>query len=149
MEIREVTEQPTLMVRLVTPVAKISDIMGEVYGEIGTYVAQKGIALAGAPYAMYYNMDMEALDLEMGFPVTEVLMGSGRITAGKIPGGKIATTIHTGPYDTLEKSYIELMGFVKEKGLAVHEQWMYEYYLNSPMEVAPQELQTQICYIIK
>lgn len=148
MEIKDVTSQKTLMVRLITPLSKISEVMGEVYGEIGAYVQRKGLQFSGAPYAMYYNMDMEALDVEMGFPVAGDDKGEGRITPGEIPGGKIATAIHTGPYDKLEETYNKLMEFVKEDGKNVQE-WMYEYYLNSPMEVKPEELQTQICYPLK
>lgn len=148
MEIKEVEKQNTLMVRLVTPMSKISQVMGEVYQEIAELMAKKEIPFAGAPYARYYNMDMEALDVEMGFPVQADVEGEKRIKSGLIPAGKIATTIHSGPYDKLEETYTKLMVFVKEKGLDV-EEWMYEYYLNSPMEVKPEGLQTQICYVLK
>ncbi len=148
MEIKDVQKQNTLMVRLVTPISKISDVMGEAYQEIGEFMAKKGIPFSGAPYARYYNMNMEALDVEMGFPIAIDVKGENRIKTGQIPAGKIATAIHCGPYSTLEETYTKLMGFVKEKGLEV-EEWMYEYYLNSPMEVKPEELQTQICYVLK
>lgn len=147
-EIKSVESQKTIMVRLTTPAGKLSDVMGEVYGELGAFMGEKGIVPAGAPYAMYYNMDMEALDVEMGFPVAGDPACEGRIKAGEIPGGKIAAAVHTGPYDKLEETYNKLMAFVKEKGLDVQE-WMYEYYLNSPLEVKPEELQTQICYPVK
>ncbi|MDC7246666.1 MAG: GyrI-like domain-containing protein [Sphaerochaetaceae bacterium] len=149
MEIREVTQQNTLMVRLITSLSRISEVMKEVYTEIGTFMQHRGIEYTGAPYAMYYNMDMEALDLEIGFPVTAPVETEGRISNGTIPGGKIATTVHKGPYDTLEKTYMELLAFVRDKGVEVEEQWMYEYYLNDPAEVKPEELLTQICYIVK
>ena len=148
MEIKEVEQQNSLMVRLTTPVSKMSDVMGEVYQELAGYMGKKGIEFAGPPYAMYYNMDMEALDVEIGFPVNLSDTGEERIKPGCIPGGKIATTIHTGPYGKMEETYEKLMAYVKEKQLDVHE-WMYEYYLNSPLEVKPEELQTQICFVIK
>ncbi len=148
MEIRKVQQQDSLMIRLTTPVSKISEVMGEVYQELAGYMGRKGIEFAGPPYAMYYNMDMEALDVEMGFPVNQSDKGEGRIKPGQIPGGEIVTTIHTGPYDKLEGTYEKLMAFVKEKQLDVQE-WMYEYYLNSPLEVKPEELQTQICFAVK
>lgn len=148
MEIKEVQKQNTLMIRLVTPVSSLADVMGEVFQEIGEFMGKKGIAISGAPYAMYYNMDMEALDVEMGFPVSSEVKGENRIKSGLIQGGKIVTTIHSGPYDKLEESYTKIIGFVKEKELDI-EEWMYEYYLNSPMEVKPEELQTQICFVLK
>lgn len=148
MEIKNVKKQKTLMVRMTAPVSKLPEIMGEVYGELGAYLGRKGIDFAGAPYAMYYNMDMEALDVEMGFPVISDDTGEGRIKTGEIPAGKVAATVHVGPYTKLEESYNKLIGYVKDQGLEVTE-WMYEYYLNSPMEVKEEELQTEICYPIK
>jgi len=35
-----------------------------------------------AAFAAYYNMDMENLDVEMGFPVAKPLAGRGEIKAG-------------------------------------------------------------------
>lgn len=148
MEIKNVEKQKTLMIRMTAPAAKLPEVMGEVYGELGAYLGRKGIAFAGAPYAMYYNMDMDALDVEMGFPVVSDDKGEGRIRNGEIPAGKVASTVHVGPYAKLEDSYSSLMAFVKEKGLNVTE-WMYEYYLNSPVEVKEEELRTEICYPIR
>ncbi|MDC7235260.1 MAG: GyrI-like domain-containing protein [Spirochaetales bacterium] len=148
MEIKDVKAQKTLMIRLTTPVSSISDVMGEVYTELGAYMGRKGIDFAGAPYAMYYNMDMEALDVEMGFPVAGDPPVEGRIQRGELPAGKIAAAVHTGPYDKLEETYTKLMAYVKEQGLE-SEEWMYEFYLNSPMEVAPADLKTEICFPLK
>ena len=148
MEIKDVVQQHTLMIRVTIPVSEISKVMGESYNEIAAYMGRKGIPFASAPYAMYYNMDMEALDVEMGFPVTAPEKGEGRIRTGQIPGGRIATMIHTGPYDRLPESYTKLMGQVKEKGLEISDK-MYEYYLNDPSELKPEELETKICLILK
>lgn len=148
MEIKEVTSRRTLMVRLTTPFSKLSEKMGEVYNEITSYAQKKGIEFSGDPYAMYYNMDIEALDVEMGFPVDGENTGEGRITTGEIPGGIIASAVHVGPYEKIEGTYKNLLEYIKTEGREVHD-WMYEYYLKSPMEVKPEELQTRICYPLK
>ena len=148
MEIRDIERQETLMVRTTTTAESLPRIMGEIFQEIGSYIIKKEIGFAGPPYAMYYNMDMEALDVEMGFPVLKKDNGEGRIKAGELPAGRVATTLHSGPYEKLEDSYNRLLDFIKEKGLAINER-MYECYLNSPLEVKPEELQTQIFFILK
>ena len=148
MEIREEKSRKTLMVRMTTPAASLPAVMGEVYQELGSYMGRKGIDFAGAPYALYRNMDMEALDVEMGFPVSGGEGGEGRIQQGELPEGKIATAIHSGPYDKLEETYNSLMAFVTEKGETA-EEWMYEFYLNSPQEVKPEDLKTEICFPLK
>ncbi len=47
--------------------------------------------------------------------------------------GKYATALHEGPYDTLTNTYTELTAFVQENGFEV-EDWVYEVYLNNPMD---------------
>ena len=69
MEIKQTDEQRTLCVRTTTPVQELSNVMGRVYGRIAGVMQQNGIQFAGAPFALYHNMDMSALDIEIGFPI--------------------------------------------------------------------------------
>ena len=148
MEIIKTEEKKALTVRMFSPVAKLPENIGSIYGEVATLIQQKGYGFAGAPFVMYYNMDMDNLDIEAGFPVAGPAEGEGRVKLSRIPGGEKATALHTGPYDTLEKTYTELSNFVQEKGREP-EEFMYEEYLNSPEEVKPEELQTRIYFILK
>jgi effector-binding domain-containing protein len=147
MEIRTVEERETLMVRTTASVGELPNVMGSVYGEIAGFMGEKGLKFAGPPFALYHNMDMEALDLEIGFPISNRSKGEGLVTTGRIPGGRVAVAIHTESYDTIGKTYESLAVFVKEKGLETGK-WTYEYYLNSPQDTAPDELQTEIYFPI-
>ncbi len=136
------------MIRTTTPVSVLPQLMGTLYGEIATYMAAHAVAFDGPPYAMYHNMDMDALDLEVGFPVSqqyELTADAGRIQNGSIPEGTVVTDTHTGSYETIEETYTKVMEFAKQKGIEVDESWMYEYYLNSPEDTPADQLQTQIC----
>ena len=62
----------------------------------------------------YYNMDMQDLDIEAGFPVSRGLSGKGDIQTGEIPGGKVATCLYTGPYSDIEPAYNALSQWMKE-----------------------------------
>lgn len=148
MEIKEVQKRETLMIRTITPMSSISDAMGDAFTKLAAYMEKNGIAFAGPPYARYYNMNMEALDVEMGFPITGKIAGEGNIQMGELPAGKIASALHLGSYDKLEETYTKLMEYVKGKDLET-EEWMYEFYLNSPMDVKPEELETEICFPLK
>jgi len=148
MEIIRKEEVKTLTVRLFTPATRLSETLGGIYGEIAGVVAQKGLTFTGAPYVMYYNMDMENLDIEAGFPVVGPLEEEGRVKSSSIPAGEMATALHKGSYESLEKTYNELAAFVKKEGREA-EEFMYEEYLNSPDEVKPEELQTKIYFFLK
>ena len=148
MEIRTVEDQDIAAIRVQTPIEKLSEHMGACYGEVMQCVASQNVQPAGPPFAIYHNMDMSNLDVEIGFPVTSKIESSGRVKAGSIPGGKVAVETHVGPYDTIGDAYNRLTAFVKEKGLEVNN-FSYEYYLNDPGETPPEELQTEIYFPVK
>ena len=109
------------------------------------YLQRQGLEMSGYPFVLYHNSDMEALDAEAGFSVDRVVPGEGRVQPGTIPGGKVLSAIHTGPYTTLEKTYSPVMAHIEKKGLKVTD-WMYELYLNSPEDTPENQLQTEICF---
>ncbi len=147
-EVKEQPAQPVLAIRTRTPVQQLPQVLGEVYGKIGKYLGELQQPPAGAPFAAYYNMDMNDLDIEIGFPIATKLAGKDDIQAGEIPEGLIASCIHIGPYDKLGPAYEALTEYVKGQG---HEPTgiAYEFYLNDPMETAPEALQTQIVFPLK
>jgi len=147
-KIIETEDQPVLTVRTTAAVEKLPQFFGEAYGSIMRYLAEMGEQPVGMPFAAYYNMDMQALDVEAGFPVARDLAGKGNIKAGKIGGGKYAVTLHIGSYDSVGPAYEALADFVKQQGFEVGK-IAYEYYLNDPSEDANIQPQTEIRFPLR
>jgi effector-binding domain-containing protein len=148
-EIKQQPAQPTLAIRTRTSVQELPQLIGQAYGAIAQYLGELGECPAGPPFAAYYNMDMENLDVEMGFPVARPLAGRGEIQASEIPGGMVATCLYTGPYgDDMAPAYDALTQHVEEHGYETTGV-VYEMYLNDPQETPPQALQTQIVFLLK
>jgi effector-binding domain-containing protein len=147
-EIFDQHSQATLSIRTTTSVKELPQELGRAYGAIGQYMAQLGEQPAGAPYAAYFTFDMENMDIEIGFPVGNNLPGKGEIQSGEIPAGKIAQCFYTGPYNKIEPAYNALTAYVEEQGQEATG-IAYEFYLNDPGEVAPEELLTQIVFRLK
>ena len=147
-EVKERSAQPTLAIRTRTAAENLGHVLGEAYGTIMQYMGELGKQPVGAPFAAYYNEDMEDLDMEIGFPVGRELPGRGEIQAGEIPGGRVATCLHTGPYGDIGPAYEALVEWMEEKG---HEPAgpAYEFYLNDPEEVPSEELQTMIMFPLR
>jgi effector-binding domain-containing protein len=141
-------EQHAIALRTRTPVENLPILMGPTYGKIAHYLGEKSLAPAGAPYTAYYNMDMQDLDVEIGIPVIEPVDGVDDLQATTIPGGKMATCIHKGPYNKIEVAYTALMAFMQSEGLDATGV-AYEYYLNDPTETSPEELLTQVFFPLK
>ena len=147
-EFKEQPAQPVLSVRTTTSVHELPQVLGKTYGAIAQYLGELGEQPAGPPFAAYYNMDMQALDMEAGFPVSRALPGKVEIRAGEIPGGTLATVLHTGPYDQCRAAYEALTQYIKDNGREATGV-AYEMYLNDPQQVPPQELQTLVVFPLK
>ncbi len=140
--------QPVLSVRTVTTIGDLPRVLGGIYGAVGHHLGVLGECPAGPPFAAYYNMDMEALDVEAGFPVARMLSGEGDVEARDIPAGRAATCVHVGPYGEMEETYAELTAWIASEG---HEPTgtVYEFYLNDPGKTPPEELETMILFPLK
>jgi len=147
-EIKEQSAQPTLSIRARIPIDGLPQLLGESYGKISAYLAELDEQPAGAPFAAYYNMDMQDLDVEIGFPVAKQIQGKGDIQASQVPGGKQGVALHTGRYGDIAPAYDALAGFVKEQGYEPTG-ISYEFYLNDPEKTPQEELQTQIVFPLK
>lgn len=135
--------QPVLAMRTRAAVQDLPQTMGRVYGAIAQYLGQLGEHPAGPPYAAYYNMDMQDLDLEIGFPVARALPGQGEIQPGQIPAGPAVAYLHIGPYDQAHTAYAALTQWLQANGREATGV-AYEMYLNDPTVTAPEALQTQV-----
>ena len=147
-ELIERSAQPVLSIRARTPVQDLPALFGKVYGTIGQYLGELRQQPAGAPFTAYYNMDMQDLDVEIGFPVAGPLPGKGEVMAGEIPAGRYAACLHIGPYNAIGAAYDALQVWLTEHGYEAMGV-SYEFYLNDPQQVPPQELQTQVLFPVK
>ena len=147
-EAKEQPTQPTLSIRTRTPVQDLPQELGKAYGAIGQYLGELGEQPVGPPFAAYYNLDMQDLDVEIGFPVSRRLPGKDDIEASQIPGGKVATCIYTGPYSEMEPAYDALSQWIEDNGYQATGV-AYEMYLDDPAQTPPQESKTQILFPLK
>ena len=148
MEIKDMKEKLALMIRKITSIQNMPSVLGECYGEIIQYVKEIGAKEPIESFVIYHNMDMSNLEIDIGFTVPDKLPDKGHVKMSSIRAGKYATALHEGPYDTLTNTYNELTAFVQEKGFEV-ENWVYEVYLNNPMDNPEEPPRTVIYFPLK
>lgn len=144
-KVKEVPEQPALMIRKRTTMEGIGDAMGEAFGELMVYIVRAGVAPSAPPLCVY----SEEFDGERGgemwvcVPVPPGTSGEGAVEAVVLTGGTMATTVHQGPYDTLGQAYAAVFGWIEE-----HDHRpagpMRDVYLTDPDEVPPEEYLTEV-----
>ncbi|MDD2554114.1 MAG: GyrI-like domain-containing protein [Desulfotomaculaceae bacterium] len=147
-ELNEQAAQPVLFIRTRTALEGLPLLIGESYRKIAEYLAELGQQPANAPYTAYYNLDMQDLDVEMGFPVAGPLPGKDEVKAGEIPAGRYVSCMFKGPYSQMEPVYNEMNKWMQENKLEPAGA-AYEYYYNGPQDVPESELLTRISLPVK
>jgi len=147
-ELKELSTQHVLSVRRRTPLQSLPQVIGEAYQAIAQYLSGVGEQPAGPAFAAYFSLDMQDLDVELGFPVVKSIPGNDDIKSSRLPGGKAAFAVHVGPYSEVEPTYNALMQWIKDQGF----EWTgvtYEFYINDPDDTLAEELVTEIFLPLK
>lgn len=152
-KLQEVTPQPIAMVRYQVAPADISSVFGPALGRVFAHIGRAGGIPAGPPLAVYHSFEEERVDLEIGIPVVAAIQeetapddaATPPVRNSELPGGMVATTLHTGPYDGLETAWAAIMGWVQEHGHEARDVACWETYLSDPQsEPDPARWQTQL-----
>jgi effector-binding domain-containing protein len=147
-ELSQQEAQPILSIRTRTSLEKLPQLIGNSYHRIAGYLEELGEKPADVPFTAYYNLDMQNMDIEMGFPVSRALPGRDDIKASETMAGKAALYMYKGPYSEMEPVYNEIFKWIAQNGYQPAGVY-YEYYYNSPGEVAESELLTRIVIPLK
>jgi effector-binding domain-containing protein len=147
-ELKVLKSQPSLSIRLKTTVDELTEVFATGYREIERYLEECNVEPTGRPFAIYYNLDIRQLDVEFGFPVSDILNGTDNIQPSQTPSGKSVTCLHIGPYIDVEPSYHALTEWIKNYGYEAAG-IAYEVYLNDPVNTEPAKLNTQVYELIR
>lgn len=134
---KEIAPQPVLVVRRRVPRTAIAATIGEALPHVFVYAQQHGIALAGLPFTRYVEMSPGLVTMEPGMRIAGAapvgLPGNEAVVADTLPGGPAASTVHTGPYETLPDAYAAIQQWIEQQGLTpASAPW--EVYLTDPAE---------------
>lgn len=147
LEVKELSQSPALSISAKCSVQKLPSVIAESFGKMQAYLDEIGEKPAGPPYLLYFNQDMQNLDVEIGFPVRKALRGFNEIESNMTLGGSVASCMYEGPYEGMQSAYAQLQEFVEKehltpKGIAC------EVYLNDPRDTPPEKLLTRIMFAL-
>lgn len=152
-EIRELTPQPTAAVRLRAPTSELGALFDVHLPNIAERLADMGVDPAGPPYARYHDFGPDEVDVEIGIPATSPLPNvrgideavAGEISNSELPGGRVAVTVHRGPYEGLHGTYERLQAWMTEQGHALGGA-PWESYVDDPTDMAEADVRTEVCW---
>jgi effector-binding domain-containing protein len=67
----------------------------------------------------------------VGFPVAKPIHSDGEVEPFELPGGRVVTGTHIGPYEAMAQTYDQLMVWTRAEGLTLA-QGAWEVYLSDP-----------------
>jgi AraC family transcriptional regulator len=143
---------------------RYQELIPQMIMELFVFVEEHGIRGAGMPVFLCHETSPDEMmqaqeagtaDVEVALPVAATpaemaalpvpVSKEGReiVTCYELPGGTMATAVHTGPYEECEPTYNDLFAWIKAHGRTITGP-IREVYLNDPAEVAPEEILTEI-----
>ncbi|MFC9773542.1 MULTISPECIES: GyrI-like domain-containing protein [unclassified Pseudarthrobacter] len=139
-------EQPVAVVRERVRMEELPAFFGRAFGSVMAAAQRQGATPAGPPFARYYGMPGETVDVEAGFPITGTFTTADGVLAGTLPETDALEAIHTGPYDALQQTYGAIQQQMQADGLTPADS-MWEYYLSDPeKEPDPATWQTRVIW---
>jgi effector-binding domain-containing protein len=149
-EITIVDVQP----QLVAGITKVGHykLIAELLPKLYEYAGSKGAKFTNPPVFVCHEVTAEkameadkngTANVEVAAPIAEKIPETDEIKCYTLPGGKMAKTIHKGPYEECGPTYEKLFKWLEENGKKITGPTR-EAYLNDPREVAPGEVLTEI-----
>jgi len=119
---------------------------GRYYGELYEKVNKEHIAISGQSLAIYYDAEFhpEDTDVELALIVTDA-----RQATRTLPGGLMATTVHRGPYSSLDDAYGMLTQWIAENGYEMTGAPYEIYRITGFDKVPPSEWETDIYFPVQ
>lgn len=147
-ELSEQKAQNTIAIRTRSAASDLPQVLGKAFDALMNYMNETGVQALGAPFVGYFNMDIQDLDIEVGFPVAVPSVEKGEIKPSTIPAGKQLSCLYKGPYSQIEPAYNAVMEHIAVNNYT----WTgicYEFYLNDPDNTPESELLTKIVMFLK
>ena len=143
-EIKDVPEQPVLVIRERAPLEKMSEVIPAAFEEIAKYLHERGLEPVGPPTTVCPYADEEGMvDVENAWTVESAVPGGGRIEASTLAACTVLSYRHRGHYEELDRSYRALEALVERGGLAKDGE-PREIYWTDPKELPSDEWLTEI-----
>jgi effector-binding domain-containing protein len=144
----EVPTQQVIGIKKTGIYQQIPELLMKIY----EFIDEKKLSIVGAPMFLCHETSPDAVKeanekgtaiVEVAWPVAGTAKGSGEIKAYSLPGGKMVRTVHRGPYETCEPTYLRLFSWIGDRHLQIAGP-IREIYPNDPRQVKPEEIIMEI-----
>ena len=129
--VKTIEAQPAAAIRAEVPMAELRNVFDRGFHAVMQAVTAQGVAITGPPFGFYPRMPGDTVAVVVGFPLAGPITAGDGVEPFTLPGGRVVTGTHVGPYETLGQTYEQLMAWTRAEGLTLAE-GMWESYLSDP-----------------
>ena len=133
-------------IRSIVAAEDVPDFMSDALGMVADALHRAGVHAAGPPFARYFAMTAEGLDVAAGLPVAEPFIAAGVVHPGELPAGPAAVTTFVGPFEGLEAAWIALRRRIVELGRTPGDDPWEVYFIGPGSGVDEAEWRTELVW---
>ncbi|MCZ7546603.1 MAG: GyrI-like domain-containing protein [Anaerolineae bacterium] len=148
-EVRVTEARPAAVINYKTTQEELGQSIGAKMGAIAGYIQQHGGRFAGPPFVVYNDVSGAEWAITVGFPVFGPVVAEGEIVPGEQPGGRVATTMHVGPYERLGETWTALEGWLRAQALHTGATCWEVYETDPDAEPDPSKWKTQLFWSLE
>lgn len=116
-----------------------SDFAEQSLAKTNEYINILSLFPAGGPIVYFHNTDLEKLDVEIGWQITQHVKNKNDMLCQLVPSRKVVTAIDLGPYEEQDPTLIDIFEWIKINALEPKGPICY-YYLNDTKRPASEYL---------
>jgi effector-binding domain-containing protein len=142
-ELRTAVASPTAVVARATTWEEFPGLWPVLLDEVYAFVRAGGATQSGHNVMLYRD---DVPNVEVGVQVDGPFVGDGRVTPSELPAGRVATTVHRGPYGGLGAAHEAVHAWCAAHGHALTgTRW--EVY--GDWRADPAESETEVAYLLR
>ena len=141
--LRTTAASPTAVVAQATTWDEFPGLWRQLLDEVYAFVRSGGTTQTGHNIMLYRD---DVPNVEVGVQVAGPFAASGRVIPSQLPAGRVATTVHHGPYDGLGAAHAAVHAWCATHG---HVLTGTRWEIYGDWRDDPQELETEISYLVQ
>ncbi len=128
------------------PPRELSRFVPAACGEVWSFIRAAGLPKPGRHVAVY--LDRQGT-VEVGAEVAEPFTGNERVQCSQLPAGRVATTVHFGPYSGLGEAHAEICLWCAAQGQQLADvSWEIYGHWDESWNSDPAKIRTDVFYLL-
>ncbi len=134
---------PTAVVAQATTWDEFPQLWRVLLDEVYAFVRGGGVKQTGHNIMLYRD---DVPNVEVGVQVAGPFVASGRVIPSELPAGRVASTVHRGPYDGLGAAHEAVHAWCRANG---HGLTRTRWEIYGDWRSDPAELETEVSYLLQ